>query len=52
MLAQDLVKLKIQPEVYLTHLKPGEELVILSEARAAIQHVPLKTLVGGEIFQL
>lgn len=51
-LAQDLAKLKHQPEVYLTHLKPGEELVILSEARAAIQHVPLKTLVGGEIFQL
>ena len=51
-LAQDLAKLKIQPEVYLTHLKPGEELVILSEARAAIQYVSLKTLVGGEIFQL
>jgi len=52
LLSQDLAKLKMQPEVYLTHLKPGEELVILSEARAAIQHVSLKTLVGGEIFQL
>jgi cAMP phosphodiesterase len=51
-LANDLSKLKHSPEVYLTHLKPGEEIAILAESRAAIQRFALKTLVGSEIFQL
>jgi len=51
-LAQDLSKLKHKSEVYLTHLKPGEEMAILSEARAAMHQRQLKTLVGGEQFQL
>lgn len=51
-LAQDLTKLKHQAEICLTHLKPGEEMAILSEARAAMPQHKLKTLVGGEIFQL
>ena len=51
-LAEDLAKLRHEPEVYLTHLKPGEEMAILSEVRVAIQRFELKALVGGEVFQL
>ncbi len=51
-LAEDLAKLRHAPEVYLTHLKPGEEMAILSEVRVAIQRFELKALVGGEVFQL
>ncbi len=51
-LAEDLAKLRHNPEVCLTHLKPGEEMAILSEVRVAIQRFELKALVGGEIFQL
>jgi len=52
LLAADLSKLKHKPEVYLTHLKPGEEIAILSELRVSIQQLSLKSLVGGEIFTL
>jgi ribonuclease BN (tRNA processing enzyme) len=52
LLAQDLAKLKHRPEVYLTHLKPGEEMAILAEAKVAVQQYKLKTLVGDEVFQL
>ncbi|MDH5546653.1 MAG: 3',5'-cyclic-nucleotide phosphodiesterase [Gammaproteobacteria bacterium] len=52
LLANDLNKLKHRPDVYLTHLKPGEEIAILSEMRVAVQQFALKTLVGGEVFTL
>ncbi|MDH5218418.1 MAG: 3',5'-cyclic-nucleotide phosphodiesterase [Gammaproteobacteria bacterium] len=52
LLAADLSKLKHRPEVYLTHLKPGEEVAILAEMRAAVQQFTLKTLVGGDVFTL
>ncbi|MDH5480043.1 MAG: 3',5'-cyclic-nucleotide phosphodiesterase [Nitrosomonas sp.] len=51
-LAEDLSKLKHNPDVYITHLKPGEEMAILSEVKAAIRRFNLKTLVGDEVFQL
>lgn len=52
LLASDLSKLKLRPEIFLTHLKPGEEIAILSEMRVAVQHFNIKTLVGGEVFTL
>lgn len=52
LLARDLSKLNHRPEVYLTHLKPGEEIAILAEMRVAVQQLQLKTLVGGEVFTL
>lgn len=52
LLASDLSKLTHRPEVYLTHLKPGEEIAILSEMRVAVQQFNVKTLVGGEVFTL
>lgn len=51
-LATDLSKLNSKPRVYLTHLKPGEEKTILSEARALNPDVQIKALVAGEVFQL
>lgn len=51
-LASDLAKLKHRPDVFLTHLKPGEEIAILAEMRVAVQQLQLKTLVGGEVFTL
>lgn len=52
LLADDMKKLRHKPKVYLTHLKPGEETAILSEARELIPDVQIKALVGGEVFQL
>ena len=51
-LASDLAKLKHSPELYLSHLKPGEEIAILAEVRVAIQRLHLQSLVGGEIFYI
>ncbi len=51
-LAADLAKLKHKPKVYLTHLKPGEEMAILSEVKVAIQYLQIKTLTGGEVFKI
>ncbi len=51
-LARDLVKLKHKPEIYLTHTKPGEEQTISRECRELMPHIELKTLFGGEVFEL
>ncbi|NIR61633.1 MAG: 3',5'-cyclic-nucleotide phosphodiesterase [Gammaproteobacteria bacterium] len=52
LLAQDLGKLRHRPEVYITHLKPGAESAILDQCRAAITHLPVRPLCGGEVFRL
>ena len=52
MLADDLVKLKLSPTLYLTHAKPGEEEQILAECRGSIQDREVNYLVGGEVFKL
>lgn len=51
-LGADLAKLRHRPDIYLTHLKPGEEVSILAECRASIPQLSLKSLTGGEEFQL
>jgi len=51
-LAADLAKLKHKPKVYLTHLKPGEEMAVLSEVKVAIQYLQIKNLTGGEVFDI
>ena len=51
-LAADLAKLKHDPDIWITHLKPGAENEIFEEVRAAIPNRRLHRLVGGETFTL
>jgi ribonuclease BN (tRNA processing enzyme) len=50
LLAEDLKKLKHQPEVYITHNKPGEEEQIMAECKAAINGRPIHRLADGDTF--
>lgn len=51
-LAADLQKLDHDPDIWITHLKPGAEDEIFEEIRAAIPRRRLHRLVGGESFTL
>ena len=51
-LADDLHKLRHDPDIWLTHLKPGAEQEILDEVRAFLPHRRLHRLEGGEVFTL
>lgn len=51
-LAADMAKLKHDPEIWITHLKPGAEDEIFAEVEAAIPNRRLHRLVGGETFTL
>ncbi|MHB8423835.1 MAG: MBL fold metallo-hydrolase [Gammaproteobacteria bacterium] len=51
-LALDMKKLRHDPEIYITHLKPGSEELIFSEVRAALLDRRVHRLRGGEIFEL
>jgi hypothetical protein len=52
LLAQDLPKLKHRPQVCISHLKPGEEDIIMEECRQALPGWELKQLKGGDVFEL
>ncbi len=52
LLAEDIVKLRHSPQVYLTHAKPGEEEMIFQECRELITDRPLSHLTGGEVLTL
>ena len=51
-LADDLIKLKHQPEIYLTHAKPGEARQILLECSELIPERTLHQLHGGQCFKI
>ncbi len=51
-LAADLTKLKHDPDIYITHLKPGGEDQIFDEIVAAVPKRRVHRLKGGEVFQL
>jgi ribonuclease BN (tRNA processing enzyme) len=51
-LAADLVKFKHDPDIYITHLKPGAEDAIFTEVVAALPKRRLHRLLGGEVFDL
>ena len=51
-LAEDLLKLKHQPEIYITHHKPGEEAQIMNQLAELVEGRDLKTLRHGKIFDL
>lgn len=52
MLALDLHKLKHRPTLCISHLKPGEEDIIMEECRAALPGWELKQLRSGDVFEL
>ena len=52
LLAADLKKLQHQPDIYISHTKPGQEDSIVAECRAAINDRPINRLFGGEEFTL
>lgn len=51
-LGQDIAKLVHQPEIYLTHHKPDEGAVILSEVLATVKGRSIKQLKHNFVFQL
>jgi len=52
LLAVDIVKLKHQPKIFISHPKPGQEAVIFDECRAAMPNRDVNSLSGGEVFNL
>jgi len=52
LLAEDLEKLRHSPRLYLTHLKPGSEEIILEQCRSSIRDLPVQRLCGGDRFKL
>ncbi len=52
LLADDLKKLQHRPRLYLTHLKPGSEDIILEQCRGHIDQLPVYRLCGGDRFKL
>lgn len=51
-LAEDLKKLEHQPDIYLTHLKPGAEDEILAEVQKLVPSRNIKALHNGQQFEL
>ncbi|MBT9568905.1 MAG: 3',5'-cyclic-nucleotide phosphodiesterase [Thiobacillus sp.] len=51
-LAETLLELKVRPEVWITHLKPGNEAAIMVELRAAAPDWDLKALEQGQVIDL
>lgn len=50
LLAQDLAKLRHDPDIYISHPKPGEEGVIIEECRSALRDRRVSALNGSERF--
>jgi len=51
LLAEDLRKLKLDPEIYITHLKPGEVDLIMREIGECVQGVVPEMLQNGQVFE-
>ncbi len=51
LLAEDLLKLKLDPEIYITHLKPGEVDLIMREIGECVHGVAPKMLQNGQVFE-
>lgn len=51
-LAADLTKLRHDPDIYITHRKPGDEDLILGECQSALLPRRVRGLVGNECFEV
>ena len=52
LLASDLSSLRHRPAICISHLKPGEEEIIMDECREAMPGWELKRLKSGDVFEL
>lgn len=52
LLAQDLSRLRHRPEIGISHLKPGEEKIIMQQCREALPDWNLQQLKHGDVFRL
>lgn len=52
LLAADMEKLRHRPAVYISHNKPGDEDVIISQCRAAMPGRDVEPLLGNHVFEL
>jgi len=50
LLAVELAKLKLEPEIFITHLKPGEVEMTMREISEQVRHVNPKILQNGQEF--
>jgi ribonuclease BN (tRNA processing enzyme) len=51
MLAEELCKLKLDPKIYITHLKPGEIELTMQEVSECVQNFQPKMLQNGQVFE-
>ncbi|MBI5437247.1 MAG: 3',5'-cyclic-nucleotide phosphodiesterase [Nitrosomonadales bacterium] len=51
MLAEELLKLKLNPEIYITHLKPGEVELTMQEIGECVHGFTPRMLQNGQVFQ-
>ena len=51
LLAEDLLKLELEPEIYITHLKPGEADLIMREISECVQGCTPRMLRNGQVFE-
>ncbi len=51
LLAEDLLKLKLDPEIYITHLKPGEVDLIMQEISGCVYQFAPRMLQNGQVFE-
>ena len=51
MLAEELLKLKLRPEIFITHLKPGEVELTMQEISVCVQGVMPSMLLNGQVFE-
>lgn len=51
LLADELCKLKLNPEIYITHLKPGEIELTMQEIGECVRGVAPKMLQNGQVFE-
>jgi len=51
-LAAELKRLSVRPEVWITHLKPGNEMPIMEELVVAAPEWNLKALQQGQVIEI
>jgi len=51
-LAEDLAKLKHQPDLYIVHMKPGDEQSIMNQLNELLQNRAPKMLQHGQVFDI
>ena len=51
-LAQELTRLKVQPQIWITHLKPGNEEAIMQELRESAAGWDLRPVAQGQVIEI